>query len=163
MARRESTPPQRWLSGFGALDWRSDEREHAALLDALTRDRLDVEAVEREMEADARRSVADMHQDHERAERDELAEARNELSDFRLALTDARRRGGVDGTHEVSYDSRDLIQNHGADMLIQYLVRPGYAGVRTEEPKPGQFVYYIHVDWPRLRELAKQQGHPISL
>jgi hypothetical protein len=163
MAKSGGSPPQRWLSGFGALDWRSDEREYASLLDALTRDRVEVEAVEREMQADARRSVADMHRDHQRAERDEVAEARRELTDFRLALTDARRRGGADGSREVPYDSRDQIQNHGADILIQYVVRPGYAEVRTDEPQPRRFIYYIRVDWPRLRELARAQGHPISL
>jgi hypothetical protein len=154
---------RRWLSGFGALDWRTDEREYAALLDALTRDRLGVEAVEREMQANAGRSVADLRHDDQRAERDELAEARNELTDFRLALTDARRRGGPDDRREVPYDSRNTMQNHAADMLIQYVVRPGYADVRTEEPQPGSFVYYILVDWPRLRELARAQGYPITL
>src|SRR5436190_22074832 len=81
MARQDG-PPQRWLSGFGALDWRSDERAYASLLDALTRDRLEVEAVEREMHATARRSMAEVQHDQERAEHDELAEARRELHDF---------------------------------------------------------------------------------
>src|SRR5437762_1594015 len=88
----QNGPPRRWLSGFGALDWRSDEREFAALLDALTRDRLEVEAVERERLAAARRSLADVQEAQQRAERDELAEARRELDDFRQALTDARHR-----------------------------------------------------------------------
>jgi hypothetical protein len=156
-------PSQRWLSGFGALDWRTDERAYAALLDALTRDRLEVEAVEREMQATALRSLADVQQDQQRAERSELAEARRELDDFRSALADVRQRGNPDGQGEVPYDSRDSVQNEAADVLIQHLVRPGYAEVRTEEPQPGQFVYYITVDWPRLRELAEAQGHPIPL
>jgi hypothetical protein len=33
--------------------------------------------------------------------------------------------------------------------------------VRTEEPQPGQYVYYIRVDWPRLKKLAADQGHPL--
>ena len=61
MARQDG-PPQRWLSGFGTLDWRSDERAYASLLDALTRDLLEVEAVEREMQATAHRSLADVQQ-----------------------------------------------------------------------------------------------------
>src|SRR5467141_3512358 len=103
MARQDG-PPQRWLSGFGALDWRSDERGYASLLDALTRDRLEVEAVEREMQATARRSLAEVQEDQHRAERDELAEARRELDDFRSAISDVRQRGGKDGTAEVPYD-----------------------------------------------------------
>jgi len=155
--------PHRWLSGFGTLDWRSDERAYASLLDALTRDRLEVEAVEREMQATARRSLAEVQQAQERAERDELAEARRELNEFRSAMTDVRERSGPDGQAEVPYDSRDHVQNAAADVLIQYLVRPGYAEVRTEESQPGQYVYYIRVDWPRLRDLAVAQGHPIAL
>jgi hypothetical protein len=63
----------------------------------------------------------------------------------------------------VPYDGRDAAQNAAADVLIQYLVRPGYAEVRTEEPQPEQYVYYIRTDWPRLRQLAEGQGHPIGL
>src|SRR5215216_2539440 len=129
MARRDG-PPQRWLSGFGALDWRSDERAFASLLDALTRDRLEVEAVEREMQATAHRSLADVQEAQQRAERDELAEARRELNEFRSAMTDIRERSGPGGEAEVPYDSAQPDQNQGADMLIQYLVRPGYAEVR---------------------------------
>jgi hypothetical protein len=132
-------------------------------LDALTRDRLEVEAVEREMQATARRSLAEVQQAQQRAERDELAEARRELNDFRAAMTDMRERSGADGLAEVPYDSRDQVQNGAADVLIQYLVRPGYAEVRTEEPQAGQYVYYVRVDWARLRQLAEAQGHPISL
>jgi hypothetical protein len=152
-----------WLSGFGALDWRTDERAYAALLDALTRDRLEVEGLEREMQAAARRSMADVQQDQQRAERDELAEARHELDHFRAALTDVRQRGGPEGLAEVSYDSGRPDQNAAADALIQYLVRPSYAEVRTEESQPGHYVYYIRVDWPRLRQLAEAHGHPIPL
>ncbi|HEV7664150.1 MAG TPA: hypothetical protein VGQ62_11490 [Chloroflexota bacterium] len=162
MARQDGSPPQRWLSGFGALDWHTDERAYASLLDALTRDRLEVEAVEREMQATARRSLAEVQADQHRAERDELAEARRELNDFREAMNDVRQRGGTDGLAEVPYDSRVPAENEAADVLIQYLVRPGYAEVRTEEPKAGEYVYNIRVDWPRVRELAESQGHPIS-
>jgi hypothetical protein len=159
----QTRPAQRWLSGFGTLDWRSDERAYAALLDALTRDRLEVESLEREMRATALRSLADVQEEGERAERSELAEARRELDDFRAAMADVRQRGLPDGQAEVPYDVRDPMQNAAADVLIQYLVRPGYADVRTEEPLPGQYVYSIKVDWSRLRELADAQGHPLPL
>jgi hypothetical protein len=156
-------PQGRWLSRFGALDWRADERAYASLLDALTRDRLGVEAVERQMEATARRSQAEVQEDQQRAERDELAEARRELDEFRSAIADFRRRGGQDDRAEVPYDGSDPTQNAAADVLIQYLVRPDYAEVRTEEPTPEHYVYYIRVDWPKLRQLAESQGHPIAL
>ena len=161
--RRQSVRSRGWLRGFGALDWRADERAWVALLDALTRDRLEVEAVERELTTTSRRSLADVQEDQERAARDELAEARHELDDFRAALQDVHARGGPDGAAEVAYDSRESVQNQRADLLIQYLVRPGYAEVRTEEPQPEQYVYHIRVDWPRLRALAEEQGHRIEL
>jgi hypothetical protein len=160
MAHKDGIP-QRWLSGFGTLDWRADERAYAALLDALTRDRLEVEGLEREMQATSRRSLADVHNEQHRVERDELAEARRELNDFRGAIVDARARAKPGGNSEVPYDSRDPVQNAAADVLIQYLVRPGYAEVRTEEPQPEHYVYYILVDWTRLYALAEAQGHPI--
>ena len=146
-----------WHSGFGAFDWRSDERAYATLLDALTRDRLEAEAVERELQATARSSGADVQAAQQRAEHDELAEARRELDDFRAALADARERGG-DG--EGAYASRDAQESRAADVLIQYLVRPGYAEVRTEEPAAGDYVYHIRVDWSRLRALAAEHGLP---
>jgi hypothetical protein len=160
MARQDGAR-RRWLSGFGGLDWRGDERGYAQLLDALTRDRLEVEAVERERQATSR-SVAEVQEDQQRAERDELAEARRELDDCRTAMDDVKRRGGsADG--EVPFDSAEPRQNQSADVLIQYLVRPGYAEVRTEEPESGRYVYHIRVDWTRLRGLAQAQGHPIAL
>ncbi|TME44245.1 MAG: hypothetical protein E6I75_00105 [Chloroflexi bacterium] len=160
---RQPGAPRRWLSGFGNLEWRTDERAYASLLDALTRDRLEVEAVEREMQATGRRSLADVQEAQQRAERDELAEARRELDVFRAAMADVHKRGGHEGKAEVPYDSRDPAESGAADILIQYLVRPGYAEVRTEEPNPKQYVYYIRVDWQRLRTLAQQQGHPLPL
>jgi hypothetical protein len=159
----KAKPQRRWLSGFGALDWRSDERAFASLLDALTRDRLETEAVERELSATSRRSLAELQESQHRAERDELAEARRELDEFRTAIADARQRSGHNEKAEVSYDSGNPEQDAAADVLIQYLVRPGYAEVRTEEPEPEHYVYYIRVDWPRLRGLAEAQGHPIAL
>ena len=63
----------------------------------------------------------------------------------------------------MPYDSREASQDAAADVLIQYLVRPGYAEVRTDEPQPERYVYYIRVDWPRLRNLAREQGHPIAI
>src|SRR5438132_13104681 len=155
MADRK-TPRRRWLSGR-AFDWGSDERAYASLLDALTRDRLETEALERQMNAGRRTGPEEARH---KAEHDELAEARSELDEFRSAIADARKRAGRDERAEVPYDSGKPTENVAADVLIQYLVRPGYAEVRTEEPQPGAYVYYIRVDWPRLSGLAESNGHP---
>ncbi|MBV9168943.1 MAG: hypothetical protein JOZ81_02515 [Chloroflexi bacterium] len=164
MARQHEAPaPRRWLSGSGSLEWRADERGLASLLDALTRDRIEAEAVEAERQATSRRSLAELQQDQERAARDELAEARRELDTFRAAIEDARGRGGSDGGAEVPYRNTEPSEDRMADVLIQYLVRPGYAEVRTDEIGAGQYVYYVRVDWQRLRELAEAIGHPLSI
>jgi hypothetical protein len=156
-----SRPPRRWLGGFGGFEWHSDDRGFAALLDALTRDRLEAEAVEREMSASARRSPADLKESQRAAERSELEDARRELAEFRSALLDARSRAHRDDRAEVAYDSSNPSQNAAADLLIQYLVRPGYAEVRTEEPTAARYVYWIRIDWPKLRALAR--GHGVQL
>jgi hypothetical protein len=151
-------PPRRWLSGFGRHEWSGDERSYAVLLDALTRDRVETEALEREMSAPATQGMADVTQ----MERAELEEARRELHEFRTALDDAHRRAAGNERAEVPYDSSRPAEDAAADVLIQYLVRPGYAEVRTEEPRPGAYVYYIRVDWRKLRALAQAQGHPLQ-
>jgi hypothetical protein len=153
-----SRPQRRWVSAFGRLEWSGDQRSYASLLDALTRDRVETEALEREMSAPAAQAAADVT----RLEREELDEARRELDEFRAALDDVQRRAGGDERGEVSYDSTRPAEDAAADVLIQYLVRPGYAEVRTEEPQPGSYVYYIRVDWPKLRALAEAEGHPLQ-
>jgi len=150
-------PPRRWLSGLGAQDWGGDDRAYASLLDALTRDRVETEVLEREISASAQQPPADVKQ----LERAELDEARRELDEFRDALVDLRRRGQSNDRAEVGFDSANPVEDAEADVLIQYLVRPGYAEVRTEEPASEHYVYYIRVDWPKLRALADQQGHPL--
>jgi len=150
-------PPRRWLSGLGTQDWAGGDRAYASLLDALTRDRVETEVLEREISAPAQQPPADVKQ----LERAELDEARRELDEFRNALTDIRSRGQGNDFAEVGFDSANPVQDAEADVLIQYLVRPGYAEVRTEEPAPEHYVYYIRVDWVKLRGLAEHQGHPL--
>jgi hypothetical protein len=145
----------RWQSGLGGLGWAEDERAYAALLDALTRDRLHEEGIERERLATSRRSLADVQEEQRAAIQTELDEARHELHQFRAALDDARARSGPQGRAEVPYDSADPLQDERADLLIQYLVRAGHADVRTEEREPGRYVYWIHVHWDRLHHLAQ--------
>jgi hypothetical protein len=150
-------PPRRWISAFGRHEWSSDDRAYASLLDALTRDRVEAEALERELSTPARGDIGDVKQ----LERDELEEARRELDEFRTALDSVHQRTAGDERAEVPFDSRQPAEDAAADVLIQYLVRPGYAEVRTEEPEAGRYVYYIRVDWTKLRELAKGQGHSL--
>lgn len=133
-----------------------DDRTYAALLDALTKDRVETEALEREISAPAQ-EVGDT----QRLEREELDEARRELAEFRAALDETFRRANGDEGAEVPYDSTRPDEDATADVLIQYLVRQGYAEVRTEEPSGGAYVYYIRVDWPKLRALAEEQGYPL--
>lgn len=151
-------PPRRWLSGFGLRDWGGDAQTYASLLDALTRDRVETEALEREMSAPAASHSAT---DVRKLERQELDEARHELDSFRAALDDVHRRAAGNAHAEVPYDSANQAQDAVADVLIQYLVRPGYAEVRTEDRGEGRYIYNIRVDWPKLRELAVEQGHPL--
>lgn len=147
-------PTRRWLSTFGRQDWQLSDRAYAALLDGLTRDRVEAEALEREMSTPARGDVGDVKE----LQREELEEARRELDAFRAALDDVRQRAGGQEQAEVPFDSTDAVQDAGADVLIQYLVRPGYAEVRTEEPAAGTYVYYIRVNWAKLRALAEELG-----
>jgi hypothetical protein len=151
-------PPRRWLSGFGLRDWGADAQTYASLLDALTRDRVETEVLEREMSAPA---AAHDATNVSQLERHELEDARRELDTFRAALDDVRRRAAGNPRAEVPYDSANHAEDAVADVLIQYLVRPGYAEVRTEERGPGHYIYYIRVDWPKLRALAVEQGHAL--
>ncbi len=138
------------------------ERAIAALLDRLMRELLGTAGIEREMVATSRRSVAAVQEDQQDVARVELRGARHEFDLFRASLLDAHARSGGDGSREVAYDARDATRNAEADALIQFVVRPGYAEVRTEEMAPGEYVYYLRVDWTRLRDLAAETGHPIE-
>ena len=160
----EPTPRSRRRRGrLPSTGWTEQERAYALLLDALTNDLVTAEATEVEMDSTSRRSPVDVRESQKQIARGELDEARDELGAFREALQDARTRSGREGRAEVAYDSALAAQDRLADVLIQYLVRPGYAEVRTEEPEPGHHVYYLRVDWGRLADLARQQGQEIVL
>ena len=146
---------QRWRLGFGTLPWRAEDRAYAGLLEALTRERAQVLKQTQEL-AQPARALARTGIDAE-LERG----ARAELDVFRAALEDAASRGGTDGQAEVAYDSREPEQDACADILIQYLVRPGYAEVRTEEPEPWHYLYWIRINWERVRQLAHGEGHEL--
>src|SRR5262249_2578586 len=124
-------PSRRWLPSFGRHEWDADDRAYASLLDGLTHDRVEAEALEREISAPARQAPAD----GEQLEGEELEEARRELDGFRAAVESVHRRAEGNDYAEVPYDSANPDEDAASDVLIQYLVRPGYAEVRTEEPE----------------------------
>jgi hypothetical protein len=150
-------PRRPWRVGFEQLAWRPADRAYAAVLEALTRERTALLEQGRELAAPARpRTTGAISPEQER-------QARAELALFRAALEDARTRSGPRGDLEVPFDSQHPRDDASADMLIQYLVRPGYAEVRTEETEPWQYRYWIRVGWDRLRQLAAQTGHRLPL
>jgi len=151
---RAARPRRDWATPA----WPDDERVYAALLDALTRDLIEIAGTERQIVAHAEVDPEEMAANQERLEREELDEARRELGSFRTAVEEARAAG--EGA-EVPFDAADPHRDELADALIQYLVRPGYAAVRTEEPSPGHYVYHVQVDWPKLRGLTDQLGYKL--
>jgi hypothetical protein len=163
MATDSGPLSKRWRGGLATTLWNEDERAYAALLDVLTSGIVAAEAAELERDAGSRRSMADVREEQDRLESQQVAEARQELSAFREALEDARARSGDDGQREATYDSAQPDQDAKADLLIQYLVRPDYAEVRTEEPQPGRHVYHLRIAWDRLRALAEKHGQTFPL
>jgi hypothetical protein len=153
----------RWQAGLEIGGWNEDERGYAVLLDALTSDLVSAEATGLELEAGSRRSMAEVRQEQERLGSEQVAESRRELEAFRAALRDARSRSGEDGSSEAAYDCAYKEQDEMVDLLIQYLVRPGYAEVREEEPEPEHHVYYLSIEWERLRTLAAERGQALPL
>lgn len=151
---RPARPRRDWVKPA----WPDDERVYAALLDALTRDLIEIAGTERQIVAHAEVNPEEMAANQERLEREELDEARRELGSFRAALEEGLAAG--EGA-EVAYDASDPRRDELADALIQYLVRPDYATVRTEEPSPGRYVYHVQVDWPKLRALAAEVGYSL--
>jgi hypothetical protein len=154
-------PTLSWLRGLGSFEWAPNDQPYAALLEALVRDRAEDELLVREMEATSRVDMGELQQDRREIAEADLERARGEVGSFRTALERAWSQGGPDG--EVPFDSADPVQNAQVDALIQYVVRPGYGEVRTEEPHPNAFLYNLRLDWPRLRALAEAQGHPLPL
>lgn len=149
--------PLRWLRGIGSSP---EEHAYGRLLEALAQRRAEVEGRVTEMDADADRPPADLADAKLRTEEESREAARAELADFQAALADARTQAAERAHGEARYDARDPVQDRRADVLIQYLVRPGFAEVRTEEPEAGRFVYYVRVLWDPLRGLAREVGGP---
>ena len=107
-----------------------------------------------ELGSPAAHQVGDHSPDELEREVETRARARELEDPFEAALKAAARRGGA----ELRLHSADALQNRMADALIQFLVRPGLASVRTQEPAPGTFIYDVAVDWPSLRRVAAAAG-----
>jgi hypothetical protein len=126
------------------------------ILDALARELAKTEAVAIERDAKPRRPMADVKEEEASLDRQEREISSEERDAFREALEDALTRGGERG--EASYASDDPDQDAKADILTKYLVRLGYAEVRTDERGEGRYTYHIKVLWDRIREIAQREG-----
>jgi hypothetical protein len=133
-----------------------DSATYDAILDALARELAQTEAVAIERNTSPRRPMADVKEEQASREREEREITSEERDAFREALEDALTRGGEKG--EASYSSDDPGQDAKADVLTKYLVRLGYAEVRTDERGEGRYTYHIKVLWQRLREIAQREG-----
>ncbi len=147
-----------------ALDARSspeDDNAYVSLLQTLSQEVLSSAYTDIEASSSARRDMADVKREEARTAREYAEDVRQNLPAFRGALQDAHRREGSAGV--ASYDSGDVQEDRHASMLIQYLVRAGYADVQTEERGSEHYVYHIQVHWDRLRSLAQRTGKPLPL
>ena len=163
MIRDPQSEMDSWPRGLFSFNWDEGERAYAALLGALAKERVETDTATLEMNARPRRSMADVKEEELEVAQAHIDEVRRRLRAFRAALEDARARAARDPDGEAAYDSANPQEDAMADVLIQYLVRTEHAEVRTVEPEPGHFVYYLKVAWDRLRQLAEQSGHPLPL
>jgi hypothetical protein len=96
------------------------------------------------------------------AEKDSIVEregdqARQMRQSFRTGLTtsyDLSQNGG----RELRLSDQDPVENTIADALIRYLVSFGLAQSRTEQAGPNHYIYYLSVDWNRIRSIAAGIG-----
>jgi hypothetical protein len=152
-----------WPAGLLDLFEHAEDRAYGGLLQALARRLAAEEATTKEMDATARRPMADIRESASATEADIRQDARRRVDVFRTALEDAHARSGGDPAREVPFDGADPQQDAFADVLIQYVVRTEYGTVRTDEPSPGRYVYSITCDWKALRLLAEEAGHALPL
>lgn len=96
---------------------------------------------------------AEKHQIVER----ESEQARKMRESFRVGLGTSFKLS-QNGGQELRLSDQDSVENSIADALIRYLVSFGLAESRTEEVGPGHFIYYVSVDWDRMRSIAASIG-----
>ena len=96
------------------------------------------------------------------AEKDSIVERENDQArqmreSFRAGLTtsfDLSENGG----RELRLSDQDPVENSIADALIRYLVSFGLAQSRTEHAGQNHYIYYLSVDWNRIRAIASGIG-----
>ncbi len=84
-------------------------------------------------------------------------QARQMRESFRAGLAtsyDLSHNGG----QELRLSDQDPVENSIADALIRYLVSFGLANSRTEQAAPDHYIYYLSVDWNRIRSIAAGIG-----
>jgi hypothetical protein len=115
------------------------------------------ELVAIDLDASASDPGAEIEMDKREAVQRELARADDLAAAFAdgLARADRARSRGLD---EVVLDDRDPVHNRIADAMIQFLVSHQLASSRSEPAEEYHYVYYISVDWDRLRDAAADAG-----
>jgi hypothetical protein len=115
------------------------------------------ELVSIDLDASASDPGAEIEMDKREAVQRELARADDLAAAFTDGLARAYQLRGT-GQDELALDDRDPVQNQIADAMIQFLVSHQLAASRSEPTTEYHYVYYIAVDWDRLREVAADAG-----
>jgi hypothetical protein len=115
------------------------------------------ELVSIDLDASASDPGAEIEMDKREAVQRELARADDLAAAFADGLACANQLRGT-GQDELALDDRDPVQNQIADAMIQFLVSHQLAASRSEPTTKYHYVYYISVDWDRLREVAADAG-----
>jgi hypothetical protein len=132
--------------------------ESRKLLDYIVRHFvLHDELVSIDLDASASDAGDSIEMDKREAVQRELTRA----DDLAAAFADGLARANqarASGQEEITLDDRDPVQNQIADAMIQFLVSHHLAASRSEPTTEYHYVYFIAVDWDRLREAADQAG-----
>lgn len=91
------------------------------------------------------------------AARREMQRADDLADDFAEGLARASDLRGA-GQNELALDDRNPTENRIADAMIGFLVSYHLASSHTEETDAGHYVYYIAVDWDRIKHIADEAG-----
>jgi hypothetical protein len=87
----------------------------------------------------------------------ESDQARQMRESFRTGLATSYELS-QDGGQVLRLSDQDPVENSIADALIRYLVSFGLAQSRTERVGPSHYIYYLSVDWNRIRSIAAGIG-----
>jgi hypothetical protein len=115
------------------------------------------ELVSIDLDASASDAGDAIEMDKREAVQRELTRANDLAAAFADGLVRANNARSI-GQEEITLDDRDPVQNQIADAMIQFLVSHQLAASRSEPTTDYHYVYYIAVDWERLREVADQAG-----